>query len=207
MKFLKSNYKRKVGVTTTPGLYIELKEPQWYLDEYDVDIVQAVYDGLAEHGLETIQKATDAGIPIIIQSFNADALIRFSQISDLPLVQLMHHGFEFPDYPYDLDYVATYAHGVGPDSKTIMWYPSTEQVDFDLESESLFVQESHALNLQVHPYTLRDDDLQWTANAADETALYYTKGVDGIFTEFVSSTFGVFQTLWEQEQQSQQCMQ
>jgi hypothetical protein len=38
MWFLQANYERKVGATTTPGLYIELKEPEWYLSEYGIDI-------------------------------------------------------------------------------------------------------------------------------------------------------------------------
>jgi glycerophosphoryl diester phosphodiesterase len=91
MNFMKSTYTRKVGSAAAPGLYIELKEPSWYAS-FDVDIVGEVYNGLAAHGLETIQGATDAGIPIIIQSFDGDALKRFGELSDLPLVQLMHHG-------------------------------------------------------------------------------------------------------------------
>lgn len=79
-----------------------------------------------------------------------------------------------------------------------MYYPSTEKVDFDLTTESAFIQAAHAVDLQVHPWTLRDDSIRYTSNAADETALYYTKGVDGIFTEFVSTTWGIFTTIWEQ---------
>ena len=65
MNFMKSTYKRKVGSTSPPGLYIELKEPAWYLS-FGVDMVGELYDALAAYGLETIQGATDAGIPIII---------------------------------------------------------------------------------------------------------------------------------------------
>jgi len=114
MTFLKTNYKRKVGTSTTPGLYIELKEPEYYLNEFGIDIGQAVFDVLQKYGLETIQGATDAGIPIIIQSFDEPALRNFATISDLPLVQLMYHGK--PGVTYDFDNIAEYAHGVGPDS-------------------------------------------------------------------------------------------
>jgi hypothetical protein len=38
MQFLMTNYERKVGSTTQPGLYIELKEPEWYMDTYGIDI-------------------------------------------------------------------------------------------------------------------------------------------------------------------------
>lgn len=60
---------------------------------------------------------------------------------------------------YDFDNVATYAHGVGPDSKWVMYWPSTVPVPIDLTSESAFIQEMHKRDLTVHPYTLRDDDL------------------------------------------------
>jgi len=39
MYFMNTTYDRKrVGATTVPGLYIELKEPQWYLDSYGIDM-------------------------------------------------------------------------------------------------------------------------------------------------------------------------
>lgn len=54
----------------------------------------------------------------------------------------------------------------------------------------------HIRDLTVHPWTLRDDDLKYTSTPADEVALYWNKGVDGIFTEFVHTTFTVFETLF-----------
>ena len=86
---------------------------------------------------------------------------------------------------YDFDNIATYAHGVGPSNQWIMYYPSTSKVTVDLSSPSPFIEEMHNRDLAVHPYTLRDDSLTYTSTPAQETALYYHKGVDGIFTEFV----------------------
>ena len=78
------------------------------------------YDQLAKWNLETIEKSTANGIPIIIQSFDPDALKRFAALSDLPLVQLMYWN-----ETYNFEDIATYASGVGPDSKYIMYWPST----------------------------------------------------------------------------------
>ena len=86
MHMMKDNYTSKVGRKSTPGLYIEIKEPAWYSTEYNLDITQAVFNVLAKYGLETIQKATNSGIPIIIQSFDEGALRQFSTLSDLPLI-------------------------------------------------------------------------------------------------------------------------
>ena len=92
MQMMKDNYTSKVGKKTLPGLYIEIKEPQWYLNQYQVDTTTAIFDVLAKYNLETVQKATDAGIPIIIQSFDEGALRKFATLSDLPLIQLMEWG-------------------------------------------------------------------------------------------------------------------
>jgi glycerophosphoryl diester phosphodiesterase len=113
----------------------------------------------------------------------------------------MYHGK--PGVHYDFDTIAEYAHGVGPDSKLVMWWPSETSVPIDMNTESAFINEMHDRDLQVHPWTLRNDDLQYTTNAADETVLYYTKGVDGIFTEFVSTTYGIFTQVFEQIQKEQ----
>jgi hypothetical protein len=43
---MKQTYKRKVGATSIPGLYIEIKEPAWYLSTYNIDLAKAVFDVL-----------------------------------------------------------------------------------------------------------------------------------------------------------------
>jgi hypothetical protein len=40
---------------------------------------------------------------------------------------------------YDFDNVATYAHGVGPDTKWVMYWPSTEAVLIDMTAPSAFI--------------------------------------------------------------------
>ena len=89
MQMMKDNYTSKVGKKSLPGLYIEIKEPKWYTESYQIDITTAIFDILAKYNLETVQKATEANIPIVIQSFDEDALRQFATLSDLPLVQLM----------------------------------------------------------------------------------------------------------------------
>ena len=56
----------------------------------------------------------------------------------------MHYGSK---YHYDLDEIATYAHGVGPDIKTVMYYPATTTVSFDHSTESAFIKAAHAVDL------------------------------------------------------------
>jgi hypothetical protein len=66
MKFLNSNMKRSISPDTPCGLYIEIKEFQWYQDEYSRNIADLLFTILENNGLETIEKSTEAGIPIII---------------------------------------------------------------------------------------------------------------------------------------------
>lgn len=55
MYFLRTNYDRsRVSATTTPGLYIEIKEPDWYMDNYGIDMGQALFDVLKLNDLETV---------------------------------------------------------------------------------------------------------------------------------------------------------
>lgn len=94
----------------------------------------------------------------------------------------------------DPAHISTYAHGVGPNSEYIMYWPDMDKPElFDPTVKSPFVDLMHSYGLQVHPYTLRIDNLQYTNSGAEEVALYANKGCDGVFTEFVSTTL----TVWE----------
>ena len=133
----------------------------------------------------------ESTIPIIIQSFEEDALTKFATLSDLPLIQLASYSST-----YDFAHVATYAHGVGPDSKYVMYDTKLDGEsgqDPVTNDRSKFIDEMHGLDLAVHPYTLRDDQLHYRDTAYDETQLYVDKGIDGIFTEFPSASFSLLQ--------------
>jgi glycerophosphoryl diester phosphodiesterase len=70
------------------GLYIETKMYNFYKDTYDKDIAVMVYETLKKYDLETIEKSNKK-LPIIIECFEKEALIKFAELSDLPLVYLM----------------------------------------------------------------------------------------------------------------------
>ena len=70
---------------TRPGLYIELKDYNNYLSEKGWDLAQMLFSTLDNNGLSNIADSKDV-IPIIIQSFDFEALEKFATLSDLPLV-------------------------------------------------------------------------------------------------------------------------
>ena len=55
-----------------------------------------------------------------------------------------------------------------------------------------FISDAHANNLTVIPYSLKNDLLQLTPTLDAEIAILIVKGVDGVFTDFVHSTYKSF---------------
>jgi glycerophosphoryl diester phosphodiesterase len=55
------------------------------------------------------------------------------------------------------------------------------------------VDECHANGLLIHIWTMRNDDLQFTTTPFDENNLYLHSKIDGIFTEYVETTFITYQ--------------
>ena len=87
--------------------------------------------------------------------------------------------------PEGLDRVARYASGIGP------WVPHvvTAQADGSITATALTSQ-AQQRGLQVHPYTLRQDELPANVKHLDELhrALFEAAGVDGVFTDFPDLT-------------------
>ena len=184
---LNANFPRS-DIDIKVGLYVETKMYNFYKDTYHEDIAQMVYETLKKYDIETVAKSQDK-LPIIIECFEKESLQKFATLSDLPLVYLLF--WKNPNFPrYDLKEISEFAHGVGPQVESVLFYEDeTWQND---TYHSKFVEEAHANGLAVHPYTLKDDMLQWTANSIDEHLLYFNKQVDGIFTEFPHNTKAIY---------------
>ena len=143
------------------------------------EVIDAV---LKANKLDTIADCQDT-MPIIVQSFEMDALKKFATLSDLPLIYLFHDT-DSPDW----DQVSQHVHGVGPPSSMVINPDSlTGETTY-----STFIEQMHGLDLGVHPWTFQDDNLQYKSTAYEEAKLYVDSGIDGIFTEFPHSTFALF---------------
>lgn len=152
MLSLNANFPRK-DIDMKVGLYIETKMYNFYKNVHGVDVAEQVFETLKKYGLETVEKA-NAKLPIIIECFEKEALIRFGELSDLPLVYLMF--WMNPMVTYNITEIATYAHGVGPHNSWIFKYNNEA---FNITAPSKFIEECHSLGLGVHPYSLQDDNL------------------------------------------------
>ena len=168
------------------GLYVELKSPLWH-QQQGYDIATAVLGALAETGYAT---KVDQ---VFLQCFNDQTLIALREVTPLPLIQLIGENdwgeegeidYEAMQTAAGLARIANYAQGIGP------WIPQVlTHRDAGLEPTPLTAL-AHEHGLQVHPYTLRIDELpEGAENAAElHQALFEKAGVDGLFTDFPDIT-------------------
>jgi glycerophosphoryl diester phosphodiesterase len=153
------------------GIYPEIKNPKFHLKE-GKDISKIVLQILTDYGY-TRKKDN-----CILQCFDADELerIRKKLHSNLYLVQLIETPFETKK----LEHYATYANGIGS------WYKQI--LDKKVNNKWTFtnlVSNAHKLNLKVHPYTFRADDLgDFDSFKEMVDVLLYQAKADGGFTDF-----------------------
>ena len=171
------------------GLYLELKAPRWHTSQ-GYDLASAI--------LEVLENSGYAGRTgqVYLQCFDDATLIRLREElkSPLPLIQLIGENdwgedtaadYEAMRSPEGLDRVARYASGIGP------WIPHVvaAQADGSITATAL-TRQAQQRGLQVHPYTLRQDELPANVKNLDELhrALFESAGVDGAFTDFPDLT-------------------
>lgn len=156
-------------VRSRAGLFPELKAPSLYRDR-GVDMAVVLATELKRHGLD--RKGADPATPIIIQSFDVEALQ--SAARELPSIDRT-----FLLAPADVEWtsdealrtIAAFATGIGP-SKTL------------IERDPTLVPRAQALGLTVIPYTFRASSPGRFDSVRDEMAHFLRVfGVDGVFTD------------------------
>lgn len=152
------------------GLYPEIKQAAFHRKE-GLPIEEKVLEVLAAYGY----KGKDA--KVYLQCFEPDCLkrIRNDFGSSFPLIQLVSGGKVQQDLHTQegLRGIASYANGIGPDKAII-------------EKNPEYVAWAHELQLLVHPYTVRKDDLpaKYPDMNSELKQLYGSYDVDGLFTDF-----------------------
>jgi glycerophosphoryl diester phosphodiesterase len=168
------------------GLYVEMKAPNWHLAQCE-DLTAAV--------LQVLQQTGYAERPdqVFLQCFDDKTLQHLhNEIkTPLPLIQLIGENawsedsevdYDYLQTPAGLDYVASYAAGIGPWLHQIYRGKDNSGVP----QLSNLVDQAHQRDLLVHPYTFRADELPESVANIDELFDIFVRlaGVDGFFTDF-----------------------
>lgn len=135
--------------------------------------------------------------PAFIQSFAPTSLVYISNQTDLPKIFLIDNVsistqdtnqsyWEITSDTY-LDYIKQYVVGIGPWKDTIV-----PVVNNYTMTPSDLVARAHAHNLQVHPYTYRNENKFLHFNFSQDPYKEYDywinkMGIDGLFTDFTGS--------------------
>src|SRR5918992_5554935 len=185
------------------GIYPETKHPS-YFDSIGLSLEEPLVSALEDNGF------TSTGDPVFIQSFEVGNLMELSEMTDLPLVQLLDDSgapwdlVESGDSrmyadlatPEGLAEIATYAQGIGVNKNLVI--PRDEN-DNLIEPTSL-IDDAHAAGLIVHAWAFRDENTflpndfrvgdpsdpefpMTPGDAVGEQALFLEQGLDGLFTD------------------------
>ncbi|KAJ6374094.1 hypothetical protein OIU78_029742 [Salix suchowensis] len=135
--------------------------------------------------------------PLFIQSFAPTSLVYISNLTDSPKIFLIdditiptqdtnQSYWEITSDAY-LDYIKDYVVGIGPWKDTIV-----PVLDNYLQTPTDLVARAHSHDLQVHPYTFRNENqylhFDFHQDPYEEYDYWINKiGVDGLFTDFTGS--------------------
>ncbi|KAK7292167.1 hypothetical protein RIF29_07910 [Crotalaria pallida] len=184
------------------GIYPEIKNPvliNQHVKWSDGEIFEDKF-------VETLQKYGYKGSylskdwlkqPAFIQSFAPTSLVHISNQTDLPKIFLIdditiptqdtnQSYWEITSDRY-FDYIAQYVVGIGPWKDTVV-----PVVNNYMQTPTDLVARAHAHNLQVHPYTYRNENnflhFNFNQDPYQEYDYWINKiGVDGLFTDFTGS--------------------
>lgn len=191
------------------GIYPETKHPTFH-ERLGLPLTSKLLDALTAAGWN------NRAAPVFVQSFEVGNLraIRDQYKSTVRLVQL-YDAYDVTStgsldmtapngQPYDfvvsgdkrtyndlatdagLDFVKTYADGIGPWKPFIQPYTATAKLP-----ATTLIERAHARGLFVHAYTFRDETRYWTpffqASATEEYKAFYKLGLDGVFSDYTAT--------------------
>jgi len=190
---LRKRLERELGRTV--GVYPETKHPT-YFREIGLPLEEPLVAALRQFGLDR------SNAPVFVQSFEFANLRELRQRLGLraPLVFLASaSGGPFDDpttyaqylSPAGLGELREVVNGVGPEKSMVI----PRRADQSLGTPSSLVDDAHAAELVVHPYTFRAEnqflpsdyrvgtDGNAYGRAIDEQITFMRAGVDGLFTD------------------------
>lgn len=162
----------------TVGLYPEMKHPQAFL-EAGLNPTPRLVQGLA--------RLKAAGVPVYVQCFELPYLETLAGLFDARYIYLVEGvekgGKAYPPEGLDLKALPSFVSGIGAYKALI------------LDKKGAFTDFASAVKaagLQLHVWTLRNDDVgRGYGSISSELEAYYGAGVDGVFADFPDTAIKV----------------
>ena len=183
-----------VPVISTPGVYVELKRPEFHKFSG-----KANFSKIVLRILQKFNYTTNAGRQAIIQCFDPAELghVKFELGWKGPLVQLLSpvsggdlEGLLRVNYTYwtsdeGLLEISKFAIGIGPEKDQLLNIDNKGRI-----TPSALHQTARRLGMIIHPYTFRVDRLPpYVKSYCELLDLFLNRiGVDGLFTDFPDVT-------------------
>ncbi|WP_374764591.1 glycerophosphodiester phosphodiesterase family protein [Yunchengibacter salinarum] len=147
------------------GVYPEIKRPDLFIS-LGLDPTEPL--------LAALDVVESLGLPVYVQSFNGPYLRRLAEAGVKPLVLNVYRRedgtISTPIAPY-----ADVVDAIGADKRLL----------FDDDGTSDFLARAHDLGLDVHAWTIRDDDVPARFDSVQaELSALFAMGVDGVFADF-----------------------
>lgn len=182
------------------GIYPETKHPT-YFKSIGLALEAPLLATLTANGYQ------GANAPVFIQSFEVSNLQYLSTKTDLPLVQLLNNSGKPDDFIVSgndrtyadlatasgLREIAKYAQAVGVHKDLLVPRDSNGKLRrrgaaCRQISPTSLVKDAHAAGLLVHAWTFRNEDcflpLDFQGNPQGEYELFFSLGVDGVFSDY-----------------------
>ncbi|MBE9001769.1 glycerophosphodiester phosphodiesterase [Nostoc sp. LEGE 12447] len=194
--------RKSAEINRAIGIYPETKHPT-YFKSIGLALEPPLLATLTANGYE------GANAPVFIQSFEVSNLQDLSTKTDLPLVQLLNNSGKPDDFVVSgdertyadlvtasgLKEIAKYAKAVGIHKNLLVPRDSSGK----LRSPTSLVTDAHAAGLLVHVWTFRNEDwflsLDFQGNPQGEYELFFSLGVDGVFSDYPDTASTVKENL------------
>ena len=194
--------RKSAEINRAIGIYPETKHPT-YFKSIGLALEPPLLATLTANGYQ------GANAPVFIQSFEVSNLQDLSTKTDLPLVQLLNNSGKPNDFVVSgdertyadlvtasgLKEIAKYAQAVGIHKNLLVPRDSSGK----LQSPTSLVTDAHAAGLLVHAWTFRNEDwflpLDFQGNPQGEYELFFSLGVDGVFSDYPDTASTVKENL------------
>ncbi|CAD8124936.1 unnamed protein product [Paramecium sonneborni] len=160
------------------GILLEIKDYQYHLEYAGVSIVELVIDELQRFGIGTIKDCKNV-VPIVIMSFDMNAIKASRELTDLPRVFLMTGLQNQPSTFYAE--ATKYTNIIGVDLASV-WNQKTQTT----QPEVQLIKDNQ---MMVYAWTFQDDNsgTQNMFNSTIAKGIYYQAvkmNIHGLITEF-----------------------